>query len=160
MSPTPLILLDVDGVLLPFGGEPPAGCVRLASPDENWCLPEAMEIFALAELVELAWCSGWEPHIASELVPLFELAGWPLPQMRELAMPIFTDHERTWKLPLVQEEAGDRPLVWVDDEIGADAWAWAEAREHPTLLVQPRPHLGLSRAQLEEIRAWLEALPG
>jgi hypothetical protein len=52
-------------------------------------------------------------------------------------------------LPAVRRFAGDRALAWVDDEFRRDAHAWAEARAHPTLLLDVNPAWGLVDAHVE-----------
>lgn len=54
----------------------------------------------------------------------------------------------TWKLRDVERFVGDRPFAWVDDEIGADAFAWAERREAPTLLLRVQALIGLTEEQV------------
>ena len=65
----------------------------------------------------------------------------------------------TWKLPQVRRwcaERGDgRRVAWVDDDIGPDAQAWAEARGG-TLLILTDEAEGLTEAQTQELCDWAE----
>jgi len=57
----------------------------------------------------------------------------------------------TYKLPVVNRFVRDRPVAWVDDELGPDAVARADERDQPTLLIQPDPRIGLMDEQVEEL---------
>ena len=61
---------------------------------------------------------------------------------------------QTWKLPDVQGFVGDRPLAWVDDDLGPDAFAWAEQRETPTLLIRTEPSVGLTEQDVGRLEGF------
>jgi anion-transporting ArsA/GET3 family ATPase len=44
--------------------------------------------------------------------------------------------------------------VWVDDDHGEVAQAWAAARSGPTLLVPTDPAVGLTDAMVVDLEAW------
>lgn len=160
----PFLLLDVDGVLNPWlMHRLPAGYrhhqigifdVILA----EWHGPAILELCRTAGL-DLVWATTWEDHANDEIAPRVGLPS-DLPWIR------FSDEDagalvETWKLPAVQRAVGDRPCVWIDDDLWSDAWTWAEQRSEagtPTLLVQPHPEQGLVAAHLDEVAIWAAAL--
>jgi len=160
----PLLLLDVDGVLnpwliptLPEGYEEhrigPFDVVLAA-----WHGPALVELCQQAGL-ELVWATTWEERANLEIAPR---VGLPT----DLAWITFNPLEidlstETRKLAFVQRWVGDRACVWIDDDLGFDAWTWAAERTEagvPTLLVQPTPQRGLVRQHLDAIREWVAVL--
>ena len=61
------------------------------------------------------------------------------------------EHGWTWKLPAVQEFAGNRALAWLDDEPGAGVDEWASTRREPTRLVKPNGYFGWTAAEYDEL---------
>jgi hypothetical protein len=151
---TPLLLLDVDGVLCPFSGEipntarvGPDGYRRVdldpdgGSPDAFLWISEANgeRLRRLDAVFEIVWATGWA-HDANRVIgPLHALDELPVVEL-EAAFDA-----PTWKLSSVAAYVGDtRPCAWIDDDLGEDAYEWAERRSGPTLLVRTEPHLGLT----------------
>ncbi|HYO41859.1 MAG TPA: HAD domain-containing protein [Candidatus Limnocylindrales bacterium] len=143
----PLLLLDVDGVLL---------VVRSTWSDDDAAMdyeptlhPEAGAWLAeLAEVFDLVWATTWE-HLANRMIaPALGLA--PLPAIQ-------FDMDRrlpTRKLPSVIAWVGDRPCAWVDDDLHHDADTWAAGRTVPTLLVHVDMTAGMGRQHVDELLAW------
>jgi hypothetical protein len=151
---TPLLLLDVDGVLCPFEGEIPS--TRRVGPDgyrrvdldRNSGFPDAFlwvseansdRLRRLDRAFEIVWATGWA-HSANRIIgPLHALDELPVVELEaDFAAP-------TWKLPSVSAYVGDhRPCAWIDDDLGEDAEHWAERRPGPTLLAKTEPHVGLT----------------
>ncbi|MEN3341392.1 MAG: hypothetical protein V7644_796, partial [Actinomycetota bacterium] len=51
-------------------------------------------------------------------------------------------------------------IAWIDDELAADAFAWAAERSaagSATLLVKTRAHVGLTAEQVEQLAAFARA---
>lgn len=63
----------------------------------------------------------------------------------------------SYKHPDVVATVGNRPFVWIDDDLEPDQhdWAWERNRTIPTMLVQPDPSVGLTRAQAAQVSAFL-----
>lgn len=141
----PLLMLDVDGVLNPFAVRPgtiPPGFARhtilgypvLLTPRHGEWLRPMLQRF------ELVWATTWE-HDANRLIA--PIVGLP----EDARVVRFGSIERIgdWKIDAVAALAGDRPLAWIDDELGSDADRWAHARPFPTLLLRSDPGVGLVR---------------
>lgn len=80
-----------------------------------------------------------------------------LPRLPALALGDLP-RDGTRKLAAVRAAVGDRPLVWIDDELYDDALAWADARPAPTLLVRTRAGVGLTVQEVDRVVAWLDGL--
>jgi hypothetical protein len=149
----PLLLLDVDGVLL---------VVRStwddddAEPEYEPSLhPDARAWAAeLAGAFELVWATTWE-HLANRVIaPALGLPHLPA---------IEFDMDRrvpTPKLPSVIAWVGDRPCAWIDDDLHEDAFTWAAGRTVPTLLVPVDMTRGMERRHVDRLLEFAAELAG
>lgn len=159
------LYLDVDGVICPFGA---TGVTDWGS---RWQISDAglLEVTYARELVEslnqlsrtpglrCVWLTSWEEMAPEYLCPAIGLAGreWPV-----LASDGLGGGESWWKLQALQQDiegsAPDR-AVWIDDqlEFEAAASAWASILGPRLLLISPHPRRGMSRAELDAVRAFL-----
>ena len=63
-----------------------------------------------------------------------------------------------YKHPGIDETAGTRPVVVIDDDLTEINYRWAERRNGlgwPTLLIQPDPAVGLTREEADQILAFV-----
>lgn len=160
----PLLFLDVDGPLIPFGGTVGHGKYMLAhdgqesNPLATRLNPELGPLL-LALDCELVWATTWMHDANHYLAPIL---GFPtLPVMK---WPDSPDDQRIdqwfglhWKTrPLVNRAAG-RPFIWIDDEISDSDQEWVSAH-HPgrALLHRVSSRNGLRQADFDTLTTWLE----
>jgi hypothetical protein len=154
MRDTPLLFVDIDGVLSLFGFSPheiPRRCswhqvdgiVHLLSHDA------ADRLQDLAQVFEPVWCSGWKDRANDHLPHVLGVG--PYPHLE------FGPSEGHWKLAAVRAHAGERPLAWIDDDLNDAVRAWARMRPQPTLLVETAPATGLTAELAARLRAWGES---
>lgn len=145
-----MLLLDVDGVLCPFEGSVPLTRrvgpegyrrVDLAGAHEEYLWisdSNAQHLRRLSRTFDIVWATGWSHNANRVIAPLHQLDELPVVELEFSGEP-------TWKLPSIRAYVGeDRPVVWVDDDLGEDARRWAQSRRGPTLLVTCEPHVGLT----------------
>ena len=158
--PSPLLLIDVDGVLSLWGFGPegrPGG--QFVNVDGIVHFISEIAVASLRELAptfELVWCSGWEEKANEHLLPLLQLPG---------PFPVIPFDRRTasagghWKLPAIESHVGPTdPLAWIDDTHDEGCATWADARQAPTLLITTQPPTGLTKAHAQTLTAWASTL--
>ncbi|MEV7054988.1 HAD domain-containing protein [Streptomyces microflavus] len=175
--PLPYLLLDIDGVLIPFpaaDGSTPPTHVRHAvlptgrRPDDPvpiWLDPSQGSILndlLTSGLVTPVWCTSWRRDATTIIGPLLGLPEFPY---LDLPRPqITTSHPDgyLWKRDHVDAWLGRAPAVWIDDDFTSLDHGWAAERTSrgtPTLIVQPDPYLGLQPEHLTEVTKWVAQLP-
>lgn len=161
---TPLLFLDVDGPLIPFGGTPshhpafePAAGPRAESANPLLTrLDPALGPRLAALPGELVWATSWEDDANACIAPVLGLP--PLPVVRWPDTDDGLHRGLHWKTRALAEWAGERPFAWIDDEIGPLDRAWVRARHPaPTLLHRVDPRLGLTAADFTALTEWLHA---
>jgi len=149
----PLLLLDVDGVLNPYGGECPAGYTEhVLFPEEiepvRVCVDHGDWIAELAGVYEVVWATAWGEEANRLLAPLLGVPRMPVVPFPQV--PFSAD----LKVPAIDALAGDRPAAWIDDMLGPAAYDWAARRVAPTLLLPVDPLVGWNRQIVERALEW------
>jgi hypothetical protein len=150
----PLLFLDVDGTLLPYGPVPR----RQSAPSGNPLLGKLDPTLGprlLALGCELVWATTWLAVANEEIGPRIGLPPLPVVDFPD------TDDDPTvhWKLPVLVTYAAGRPFGWLDDEVGAADRQWV--REHQlgsALLHRVDPMIGLTDADLDTVRHWADGV--
>lgn len=165
----PAVLLDVDGPLNPYD----KGRKHLVVPSDGytrhyikvvgttyalWLNPEHGDMLSgLAACSELMWCTAWGEEANTHIAPLI---GLPTLPVIELGPPFYSD-DAIWKRGAVEEQLGERPLAWFDDQFERGDFAWAKTRSaagHPTLLIDVSPTTGILPSHVDSALAWAKAL--
>ncbi|MFB7667627.1 HAD domain-containing protein [Kitasatospora sp. NPDC056138] len=162
----PLLFLDVDGPLIPFGAAPeqyptyPTGPEPLGG-DANPLLTRINPAHGprLAALpCEVVWATTWMAD-ANECIapriglPQLAVVIWPQPSVTD-------DHDERnglhWKTRALVEWAAGRPFAWADDEVTDTDRAWVAAH-HPghALLHRVDPRRGLTDGDYSALHSWL-----
>jgi hypothetical protein len=147
----PLLFLDVDGVVLPFGAELDDLGVDLGR--------------RLAALPgELVWATAWEHGANHEIAPRLGLPQLPVVEWQpptaaqETLDQYFNLH---WKTRQVVDYARGRDFAWADDEVTPADREWVE-QNHPgrALVHHVRSLLGLTGMDFDVLGQWLLAVRG
>lgn len=162
----PLLFLDVDGPLIPFG----------AAPQSYPTYPVSRELLGafanpllaridpghgarLAALpCELVWATTWMADANACVAPLLglpELAVvvWPEPSDTDAGDERAGLH---WKTRALVDRAAGRPFAWVDDEVTDTDRAWVAAHHRgPALLHRVDPRAGLTDRDYALLGDWL-----
>ncbi|GAB7187768.1 hypothetical protein ATKI12_7599 [Kitasatospora sp. Ki12] len=165
----PLLFLDVDGPLIPFGAPPPGGYPTFRSPYGSGAVPGGNPLVArvdpalgprlLGLACEPVWATTWLEDANECLAPWLGL-----PQLPVVPWPLAEDDEARddaaggvhWKTRTLVTWAAGRPFVWVDDEIGEADRRWVAAHSPArALLHRVDPRYGLTEADFTALEAWL-----
>jgi hypothetical protein len=168
----PLLLLDVDGVLCPFGGEPPEGFEQHMIEEEGgWVYinpANAERLKRLMQSFNLVWATMWEglanthllePHGLEDPLPVIEFGTFHEGMDDEVRMTVrgpYVYGGMPFKLPWIKRHVGDQPFAWIDDDIVEEGMKWAAERAEtiPTLFVLTEYHVGLTDEHVEELEEW------
>ncbi|MEU5090973.1 hypothetical protein [Streptomyces sp. NPDC021356] len=165
-SERPLLFLDVDGPLIPFGAShgPPLAPVpgSSAALDRGNPLLDRLDPGTGPRLMaldcRLVWATTWmrdaNEAVAPRLgLPKLPLVEWPDTGVHDGPLGLH------WKTRPLVEWAGGRPFIWADDEIGAMDHVWVAAQHPgPSLLHRVDPARGLVEADFCAFADWLGAL--
>ena len=154
----PLLFVDIDGVLNPYGGPCPQGYA------EHWLFPEddapvrlcqrhSAWLHELAAAFDLMWGSSWTVEDRALLGTVLDLPTF----LGAVDFP-GGHFDPALEVPAIERASAGRPLAWIDDLLTPEAWAWAESRPAPTLLIPVEPAFGLTRRHVRELMHWAKTL--
>ncbi|MFB7906326.1 HAD domain-containing protein [Kitasatospora sp. NPDC056076] len=164
----PLLFLDVDGPLIPFGAPPPGGYPTYPGPGAG---PSGNPLVArvdpglgprlLALPCQLVWATTWLADADACLAPRLGLPRLPYVDWPDTDLPGdgSTLHAQLhWKTSTLVAWAAGRRFVWVDDEITPADRRWVEANSPAAaLLHRVDPRVGLTEADFTTVDTWLRA---
>ena len=158
MSSRPMLILDLDGVISPYGSEAKGG-MAVARVGGYLLLYRPGVIAGLNALnnegdVQLRWLTSWGSHVRTHVAPALGLDDFPLlAEVENNAM------DRTWwklRTVLLNLPLGTR-FAWIDDDL-KPTWRARLRRTYGTgqcLLLRPDSRLGLPTTELDHVRTFL-----
>ncbi|EWM10871.1 HAD domain-containing protein [Kutzneria sp. 744] len=151
--PRPLLFLDVDGTLIPFGG---VAYLSYHTDSPNPLLDRldpahGARLSALS--CELVWATTWLSDANDLIAPLLGLPPLPVVEWPDDDPAEFPGVH--WKTPFLVTYAAGRPFAWVDDELGSADRAWVSARHGgDAFLHRVDPRVGLTLDDYATLAEW------
>ena len=153
-----LILLDVDGVLNP----------QVSSGKLTLDPARAALVHQLSSLGSIVWATSWSAadtyHLANDIGLTGDPAAIAFPSAiqvdRRKPAPTPKLHwvDRWLNRTLIDDVDSTTPVVWIEDRLREDAYAWARVAKRPTLLIKPDAEVGLTAEHVASIREFLNGL--
>ena len=168
MRTRPVLFLDVDGPLIPFGAssrDRPGGyktftAATLLPPGASPLLSRvdpSLGPSLLALDCDMVWATTWMHQANDVVAPLLGLAPLPVLDWPEPDEQSDVDARRGlhWKTRALVDWASSRDFVWIDDEItAADERYVAAQHRGVALLVRVEAKAGITAGDLDRVRSW------
>jgi hypothetical protein len=169
VSASPLLMLDVDGVLTPtFAWNRPEGykafAVRRSELGKTakrysplWLNPRH-GVWLGALDTEIRWATAWEAAANAQIGRHLGMVKLPHVSFSRRDFRPQADGSH-WKLDDIMANADGRPFVWVDDGVsGADVVRVQLEYPAPALLYRVDPRRGLTWNDMSHVWGWLNAV--
>jgi len=157
---TPVVALDVDGVLLVISEDKPVGWQQYRDSNgefEPYTYINPLHGPWLRQLMDQADIHYVTAHGSRANKSIGAPLG--LPKIPFVNYHAYTPMERDSfiadKRQALHELFERHPLIWIDDDINDVDQAWAAHRSAPTLTIVPKATEGLQLESMHEIDEWL-----
>ncbi|GAA3525139.1 HAD domain-containing protein [Amycolatopsis ultiminotia] len=162
----PLLFLDVDGTLLPYGAAQRPSTAQEWDDWQNPANPQLAQLVLghgqlLSELgCDLMWATAWMQDANEVIAPLLGL-----PELPVACLPDAPQQDEAgvlhWKTQALVETAAGRPFIWVDDEITELDRAWVSAHHRgPALLYHVDSRTGVAEPDFAVLDEWAQRYAG
>lgn len=155
----PLVFLDVDGPVLPFGPAPVSEPWADVMDAQFARLSRSLGLRLAALPGRLVWATAWENDANLEIAPRIGLPDLPVvlwPDSSDERAREDTWFGLHWKTRALVEWAAGRDFVWIDDELTDADREWVSSA-HPgrALLHHVDSSRGLSDEDFAALDEWL-----
>jgi hypothetical protein len=170
----PLLLLDIDGCLNAHrfrqynGAQQPKYKKKHVNGYTITYRPEWVEwVDGMVAVSDPIWATMWQEDALFHFAPKVRIGRSIERYIDFHAHYEEASEQRTgrgvgdYKHPGILVTVGDRPFIWIDDDISERQWEWALERTAsgiPTLLIQPDPAVGLEWDHVAQVHKFIGSI--